>query len=266
MDDRRFSKGLLFSLNFVIKGIITLEHRMILNDPRYEAELLTYLAASPSILEKAIGAKIIKINKYSGDFPDFEFKVEREGKLKTERYELEWRTTDFQRHKHPEKGIKGILSVDGEPHPRLSVFKIDVPFQPPPSRDKHISSLDPFLNASKLPEIQRQIHDTLSKKTTIEWSVCAPDNEGYTVHLRFGSGIFTLNTLSAYGRVNDIIFIDIQKVKTADITNLMKDLTMCLKDFGSVLTLHKLYKSGKWKQFLLEDFDHQLLINFLERL
>ena len=241
---------------------------MILNDPQYEAELLTYLVANHSILEKAIGAKIIKINKYSGDFPDFEFEVEREGKRKRERYELEWRTSDFQRHKHPEKGIKGILSVDGEPHQRLSVFKIDVPFAPPLSgdKDKHISSLDPFLNASKLPAIQRQIHDTLSKKTTIEWSVCALDNEGYTVHLRFRSGILTLNILSAYGKVNDIIFIDIKKVKAMDRTNLMKDLTMCLKDFGSVLTLHKLYKSGGWKQFLLEDFEHQLLIDFLERL
>jgi len=239
---------------------------MILNDPRNEGELLTYLAANPSILEKAIGAKVIRIKKYSGDFPDFELKVEREGKVLIERYELEWRTIDFQKHKHPEKGIRGILSVDGEPHPNLKVFKIDVPFQLLPSGDKHISSLEPFLNASKIPEIQQQIHDTLSRKTTIEWSLCAPENEGYTVHLRFGSGVLTLNVLSAYGKLNDIIIIDIQKVRAAERTNLMKDLTMCLKDFGSVSTLQKLYKTARWKHFLLEDFDHHLLIDFLERL
>ncbi|MFX0200009.1 MAG: hypothetical protein ACFFCW_28140 [Candidatus Hodarchaeota archaeon] len=239
---------------------------MILNDPRNEGELLTYLAANPSILEKAIGAKIIRINKYSGDFPDFELKVEREGKVRLERYELEWRTIDFQKHKHPEKGIRGILSVDGEPHPRLTVFKVDVPFQPTPSGDKHISSLEPFLSASKIPEIQKQIHDTLSRRTSIEWSVCAPNHEGYMVHLRLGSGILALNLYSSYGKLNDIIIIDIQKVRAADRTNLMKDLTTCLKDFGSVSTLQKLYKSGRWKHFSLEDFDPHLFVDFLERL
>jgi len=246
--------------------MIPLENLMILNDPRNEGELLTYLAANPSILEKAIGAKVIRINKYSGDFPDFELKVKREGKVRIERYELEWRTNYFQRHRHPEKGIRGILSVDGESHPGLKVFKIDVPFQLLPSGDKHITSFEPFLSASKLPEIQKQIHDTLSRKTSIEWSLCAPKHEGYMVHLRFGSGVLTLNVLSAYGKLSDIVIIDIQKVRTADRTNLMKDLTMCLKDFGAVSTLQKLYKSGRWKHFLLEDFDHHLLIDFLERL
>ena len=85
-------------------------------------------------------------------------------------------------------------------------------------------------------------------------------------HLRHGSGILTLNVLSAYGKLNDIIITDIQKVRAADRTNLMKELTMCLKDFGSVLILHRLYKSGRWKHFLLEDFDDHLLIDFLARL
>jgi hypothetical protein len=168
------------------------ENPIIFNNPRNESELLTYLAANSSILERAIGAKIIRINKYSGDFPDFAFKVGREGKVRIERYELEARINDFQRHKHPEKGIKGILSVDGKHHPRLRVFKIDVPFQLSPSGDKHISSFGPFLNVSKIPKIQRRIHDTLGRKTTIEWSLCAANNEGYMAHLSMVPGFLPL--------------------------------------------------------------------------
>jgi len=53
------------------------ENPIIFNNSRNESELLTYLAANSSILERAIGAKIIRTNKYSGDFPDFAFKVGR---------------------------------------------------------------------------------------------------------------------------------------------------------------------------------------------
>ena len=53
---------------------------------------------------------------------------------------------------------------------------------------------------------------------------------------------------------------------TAERTSLMKDLTMCLKDYISVSILQKLYKSGRWKHFLLEDFDPNLFVDFLKRL